>query len=56
MVHRLFGQVKPETKPNANVEATNIAFFEKTLTHTNAGVHKLLFEGYSYSLFKPRLT
>jgi len=27
-----------------------------TLTHTDAGVHKLLFEGYSYSLFKPRLT
>jgi hypothetical protein len=54
MIHRLFGQVKPEKKPKANSEAAKIAFFELMLTQTNAGVHKPLLEGYTYSLFKPR--
>lgn len=34
----------------------DIASFAIILTRTNAGVHKPLFQGYSYSLFKPRHT
>ena len=47
-------QDREETK--GKFRGGKIAFFEIILTQTNAGVHKPLFEGYSYSLFKPRHT
>ena len=56
MIHRLFGHVNPGEETKGKFRGGNIAFFELILTRTNAGVHKPLFEGYSYSLFKPRQT
>jgi hypothetical protein len=48
MVHRFFGQVKLEKKPETNLETLKIALFEISLTHTRVAVHKSLFEHNSF--------